>query len=48
MEKCCNMGKKRTVEKVFNQILELEYEGLMKQSVIANLLGYEDFDNASL
>ncbi len=38
-------GKKRTVEKVFNQILELEYEGLMKQSVIANLLGYEDFDN---
>ncbi len=38
-------GKKRTVEKVFNQILELEYESLMKQSVIANLLGYEDFDN---
>ena len=38
-------GKKRTVEKVFNQILELEYEELMKQSIIAKLLGYEDFDN---
>ena len=38
-------GKKRTVEKVFNQILELQYEDLMKQSIIAKLLGYEDFDN---
>lgn len=38
-------GKKRTVEKVFNQIIELEYEELMKQSIIAKLLGYEDFDN---
>ena len=38
-------GKKRTVEKVFNQIISLEYEELMKQSVIAKILGYEDFDN---
>ncbi len=38
-------GKKRTVDKVFNQILDLEYEDLMKQSIIARLLGYEDFDN---
>ena len=38
-------GKKRTVEKVFGQILDLEYEELMKQSIIAKLLGYEDFDN---
>ena len=38
-------GKKRTVEKVFNQIISLEYEELMKQSVIAKVLGYEDFDN---
>ena len=38
-------GKKRTVEKVFNQILDVNYEDLMKQSVIAKLLGYEDFDN---
>ena len=38
-------GKKRTVERVFNQIIELEYEELMKQSVIAKLLGYEDFEN---
>ena len=38
-------GKKRTVEKVFNQIIDLEYNELMKQSVIARLLGYEDFDN---
>lgn len=38
-------GKKRTVEKVFGQILDLEYEDLMKQSIIAKLLGSEDFDN---
>ena len=38
-------GKKRTVEKVFGQIIELDYEDLMKQSIIAKLLGYEDFDN---
>ena len=33
------------MEKVFNQILDVNYEDLMKQSVIAKLLGYEDFDN---
>lgn len=38
-------GKKRTAQKVFDQILNLEYADLMKQSVIAKLLGYEDFDN---
>ena len=38
-------GKKRTIDKVFNQIIELEYEDLMNQNKIANILGYEDFDN---
>ncbi len=38
-------GKKRTMDKVFNQIIELDYPELMKQSIIARLLGYEDFDN---
>ena len=38
-------GKKRTAEKIYNQIITLDYEDLMKQQTIANLLGYEDFDN---
>jgi len=38
-------SKKRTLEKVINQIIELEYEDLMNQNIIAKLLGYEDFDN---
>ena len=38
-------GKKRTLEKVFNQIIELEYEDLMNQNKIAGILGYGDFDN---
>ena len=38
-------GKKRTLEKVFNQIIELSYEELMNQNVIAKILGYEDFEN---
>lgn len=38
-------GKKRTMDKVFNQIIELDYSELMKQSIIARLLGYEDFGN---
>lgn len=38
-------GKKRTIEKVFTQITDLAYEDLMKQNKIANILGYEDFDN---
>ena len=38
-------GKKRTLEKVYNQIIELEYEELMNKNIIAKALGYEDFDN---
>ena len=38
-------GKKRTLEKVFNQIIELSYEELMNQNIIAKILGYEDFEN---
>lgn len=38
-------GKKRTNDKIYNQLVELEYEDLMKQQIIANLLGYEDFEN---
>lgn len=38
-------GKKRTLDKVFNKIIEIEYEELMNQNKIANILGYEDFDN---
>ena len=38
-------GKKRTMEKVFNQLINLDYEELMKQSKLAVLLGYEDFEN---
>ena len=38
-------GKKRALEKVFNQIIELSYEELMNQNIIAKILGYEDFEN---
>ena len=38
-------GKKRTTERVFNEIINLSYEELMKQQLIAKALGYEDFDN---
>lgn len=38
-------GKKRTPEKVLNEIINLEYEDLMKAETIAKLLGYELFDN---
>ena len=38
-------GKKKALEKVFNQIIELSYEELMNQNVIAKILGYEDFEN---
>ena len=38
-------GKKKTLEKVFNQIIELSYEELMNQNIIAKILGYEDFEN---
>jgi len=38
-------GKKKTPEKVLNDIIDLEYEELMKPQVVARLLGYENFDN---
>ena len=37
--------KKNTPEKVIEKLEELEYEELLKESVIAKLLGYEYFDN---
>lgn len=37
--------KKRTPEKVIQSLEELDYEELSKESVIAKLLGYENFDN---
>lgn len=38
-------NKKRSLEKVIKEIIELEYEELMNEHTIAKLLGYEDFDN---
>lgn len=38
-------GKKRTSEKVLEEIAKLEHDDLMKSDKIAKLLGYEDFDN---
>lgn len=38
-------GKKRTPEKVLNEIMQLNREDLMNSQVIAKLLGYELFDN---
>ena len=38
-------GKKKNSEKILGEIKKLQYEELMKQQVIAKLLGYEDFDN---
>lgn len=38
-------GKKRTPEKVLNEILDLQYEDLTNVQVIAKILGYEIFDN---
>lgn len=37
--------KKRTPDKVIDQISELSYEDLLKESSIAKILGYEYFDN---
>lgn len=37
--------KKRTPEKVIESLEELSYEDLSRESVIAKLLGYENFDN---
>lgn len=38
-------GKKRTPQKVFDEMRTLEYDDLMIPEKIAELLGYEDFDN---
>lgn len=38
-------GKKRTPEKVLNEILNLQYEDLTNSQIIAKILGYEIFDN---
>ena len=38
-------GKKRTAEKIMEELSKIEYENLIKSDKIANLLGYEDFDN---
>ena len=38
-------GKKRTPEKVIQDIKGLEYEELSKEQLIAKMLGYEKFDN---
>lgn len=38
-------GKKRTPDKVLNEIINLSYEDLMDPKIIATLLGYEIFDN---
>ena len=38
-------GKKRTSEKVFQEIKSLSYDELMTANIIARILGYEDFDN---
>ena len=37
--------KRRTPEKVIENLSELTYEDIAKESVIAKLLGYENFDN---
>ena len=38
-------GKKRTAEKIIEELRKTEYEKLLKPDKIANFLGYEDFDN---
>ncbi len=38
-------GKKRTADKVLDEIINLDYEDLMNSQIIAKLLGYEIFDN---
>lgn len=38
-------GKKRTAEKVREDLRKIEYENLIKLDKIANFLGYEAFDN---
>ena len=38
-------GKKRTADKILGELKNEAYENLLKPEKIANLLGYEDFDN---
>lgn len=38
-------GKKRTSEKILEEIGKLEHDDLMRPEKVAKLLGYEDFDN---
>lgn len=38
-------SRKRTPEKILNEVINLEYEDLMNSQAIAKLLGYEIFDN---
>ena len=38
-------GKKRTADRVLSELKTVNYEELIKPDKIANLLGYEDFDN---
>lgn len=38
-------GKKRTPEKVIEEVINLPYEDLMNAQIIAKILGYELFDN---
>jgi len=39
------LGKRRTPEKILEEVMNLEYEELMNSLVIAKALGYEIFDN---
>ena len=38
-------GKRKNAEKIINEIKQIDYDNLLKTQKIANLLGYEDFDN---
>lgn len=38
-------GKKRTPERVLDEVMNLSYEDLMNSQIIAKILGYEIFDN---
>ena len=38
-------GKKRTSEKVLNEIKSLSHDELMNSGILSRILGYEDFDN---
>ena len=38
-------GKKRTADRILEELKKIDYDNLIKSEKIANLLGYEDFDN---